>query len=101
MNDPGTPLRRRGAQWDRPHRGRRRIIIIVTVSALVLGLAAGAGGYLLLRTIGSPQQTAASYLAAWHKRYYAAMDQISVGKPRSGLAGPLGQAAAQLGLRSL
>ncbi len=101
MNDPGMPIGGRGAQWERPHRGRRRVIVIVTVSVLVLALAAGAGGYLLLRTIGSPQQTAASYLAAWQKSDYPAMDQVSVGKPRGGLAGPLGQAAAQLGLRRL
>jgi transpeptidase family protein/MecA-like transpeptidase family protein/penicillin-binding protein len=101
MNDPGMPLGGRGAGWERPRRGRRRVIVIVVVTACVLALAGGAGGYLLLRTIGSPQQTAASYLAAWQRGDYPAMDQVSVGAPRSGLAGPLRQAAAQLGLRHL
>jgi hypothetical protein len=99
MNDPGVPIGR--ARWERPPRGRRRVIVIVSVSVLVLALAAGGTGYLLLRTIGSPQQTAASYLAAWQKRNYPAMGQVSVGAPRSGLATPLHQAAAQLGVRRL
>jgi cell division protein FtsI/penicillin-binding protein 2 len=67
----------------------------------VLGLAGGAGAYLFLRTIGTPQQTAASYLAAWQRGNYRAMDSVSVGVPRGGLAGPLGQAAAQLGMRRI
>jgi hypothetical protein len=73
----------------------------VAVSVLVLALAAGGAGYLLLRTIGSPQQTAASYLAAWQRADYPAMGQVSVGAPRSGLAAPLREAAAQLGARRL
>jgi Penicillin binding protein transpeptidase domain/NTF2-like N-terminal transpeptidase domain len=101
MSDPIVPFGDRGAQWERPRRGRRRALIIVTATACVLALAAGGAGYLLLRTIGSPQQTAASYLAAWQKSDYPAMDQVSVGKPAGGLAGPLRQAAAQLGVRRL
>ena len=101
MSDPIVPFSDHGAGWDRPHRGRRRMVIIVTVSVLVLVLAAGGAGYLLLRTVGSPQQTAGSYLAAWQKGDYPAMDQVSVGKPAGGLAGPLQQAATQLGVRRL
>src|SRR5579859_293471 len=101
MNDPGMPLGGRGAGWERPRRGRRRVIVIVVVAACLVALAGGAGGYLLLRTIGSPQQTAASYLADWQRGDYPAMDLLSVGAPRSGLAGPLRQTAAQLGLRRL
>jgi hypothetical protein len=101
MNDPGVPVGGRTARPARPHRGRRRAIVIVTVSVLVLALAAGGAGYLLLRTIGSPQQTAASYLSAWQKGDYPAMGRLSVDAPRSGLAGPLQQAAAQLGARRL
>ena len=101
MSDPIVPFSDRGAQWERPHRGRRRVVIIVLVSVLVLALAAGGAGYLLLRTVGSPQQTAASYLDAWQKGDYAAMDQVSVGKPAGGLAGPLRLAATQLGVRRL
>src|SRR6516165_1640129 len=99
MNDPGMPTG--GGPWERRRRSRRRVIIIVTVSVLVIALAAGTVGFLLLRTTGSPQQTAASYLAGWQRGDYPAMDQVSVGTPRSGLAGPLRQAAAQLGLRHL
>src|SRR5215472_12977401 len=96
-----VPFRDVGAQWEKPRRGRRRIVIIVLVSVLVLALAAGGAGYLLVRTVGSPQQTAASYLAAWQKGDYPAMNQVSVGKPAGGLAGPLRLAATQLGVRHL
>ena len=99
MNDPGMPIG--GGPRERRRRSRRRVVIIVTVSVLVIALAAGTAGFLLLRTIGSPQQTAASYLAGWQRSDYPAMDQVTVGAPRSGLAGPLRQAAAQLGLRRL
>ena len=74
---------------------------MVTVAALVMVLGGGAAGYLLTRTKGSPQQTAASYLRGWQRGDYPAMDKVSVNVPRAGLAGPLRQAAAQLGLRSL
>jgi hypothetical protein len=85
------------------HLGRRRrsVTVVVPVAALVLAAAAAGGGYLLLRTKGSPQQTAASYLAGWQHGDYAAMDRVSVNAPRSGLAGPLRQAAAELGLRRI
>ena len=75
--------------------------MIVTVTALVVLLGGGAAGYLLLRTTGSPQQTAASYLSGWQRGDYPAMDKVSVNVPRGGLAGPLRQYAAQLGVRSL
>jgi hypothetical protein len=85
------------------HLGRRRrsVTAVVTVAALVLAAAAAGGGYLLLRTKGSPQQTAASYLLGWQRGDYAAMDRVSVNAPRSGLAGPLRQAAAELGIRRI
>ncbi len=82
-------------------RGRRSVIVVVTVVALVLAMAAAGGAYLLLRTKGSPQQTAASYRAGWQHGDYAAMDRVSVNTPRSGLAGPLRQAGAELGLRRI
>ena len=80
---------------------RRSVVAIVAVVVLVVVLAAGAGSYLLLRTKGSPRQTAASYLQSWQQRSYAAMDTVSVDVPGSGLAGPLGRAATQLGQRRL
>ena len=64
-------------------------------------LGGGAAGYLLLRTTGSPQQTAASYLQGWQRSDYQAMDKVSVNVPHGGLAGPLRQYATQLGLRRL
>jgi cell division protein FtsI/penicillin-binding protein 2 len=76
------------------------LAVVCAAVAAVLALAAG-GTYLLLRTHGSPQQTAARYLADWQRGRYAAMDAVSVGVPRGGLAGPLRQAAAQLGARHL
>ena len=84
----------------RPRRGRS-ITAIVAAAAVVIALAAGVGGYLLLRTTGSPQQTAASYLMSWQRSSYPAMDEVSVNVPRSGLADPLRQAATDLGIRHL
>ncbi|HEY3734881.1 MAG TPA: penicillin-binding transpeptidase domain-containing protein [Streptosporangiaceae bacterium] len=80
---------------------RRTVVVIVIAAVLVLGLGAAGGSYLLLRTHGSPSQTAASYLSAWQRGAYGAMDQVSVNVPSGGLARPLKQASAQLGLRSL
>jgi hypothetical protein len=83
-------------------RGRRRTVItVVIVAVLVLAVVAAGAGYLLLRTIGSPQQTAASYLSAWQRGDYPAMDKVSVNVPHSGLAVPLRQVAAELGIRHL
>jgi len=85
----------------RPRR-RRSVIIAVVVAALVIALGAAGGSYLLLhRTEGSPSQTAAAYLSAWQRGAYPAMDKISVNVPPGGLAGPLKQAAAELGVRRL
>ena len=75
--------------------------MIVTVTALVVLLGGGAAGYLLTRTTGSPQQTAASYLHGWQHGDYPAMGKVSVNVPPGGLAGPLRQYAAQLGQRAL
>ena len=97
MTDPTVLMGSHGARRRR-RRGRRRIIILVVVSVLVLALAAGGAGYLLLRTVGSPQQTATAYLQAWQKSDYPAMAKVSVGVPPGGLAGPLQQTAAQLGM---
>jgi len=85
----------------RPRR-RRSVIIALVVAALIIGLGAAGGAYYLLRrTVGSPNQTAAAYLSAWQRGAYPAMDKISVNVPRSGLASPLKQAAAELGVRRL
>ncbi len=80
---------------------RRRSIIIAVVVVLVIAVGAVVGSYLLRRTIGSPNQTAASYLSAWQRGSYPAMGKVSVNVPRPGLAGPLKQASAELGVRHL
>jgi hypothetical protein len=82
-------------------RRRRSIAAAAIVIAAAFALAGAAGGYLLLRTTGSPRQTAASYLLGWQRGSYPAMEKVSVNVPRSGLAGPLRQAAAELGVRRL
>src|SRR5260221_13464700 len=87
---------------NRIRRPRRRSVLAgMVVAVLVAAAAAAVGGYLLLRTRGTPQQTAASYLRGWQRGSYAAMDQVSVNVPRSGLAGPLRQADAELGIRRI
>jgi hypothetical protein len=93
--------RRRRPVIMRPRR-HRSVIIAVVVAALAIALGVAGGTYLLLhRTVGSPSQTAAAYLSAWQRGAYPAMDKISMNVPRSGLAGPLKQAAAELGVRRL
>lgn len=91
MYDLGVRHRRRG----RPG----TVTVVLTVAALIVVVGGGGAAYLLLRTKGSPQQTAASYLAAWQRSSYPAMNRISVNVPRGGLAGPLRKAAAELGVR--
>ncbi len=87
---------------NRTYRGRSRpVAVVVAVVVVVVAAAGAAGGYLLLRTTGSPQQTAASYLRGWQQGRYSAMDKVSVNVPRAGLAGPLRQAAAELGIRRI
>jgi hypothetical protein len=81
--------------------GRPRIAALVIAAVLALALAGGGAGYLLLRTKGSPRQTAASYLADWQRGSYPAMAKASVNTPRSGLAGPYQQMAADLGVRQI
>jgi hypothetical protein len=89
-----------GSHGPRPGgRSRRRAITILVVVALLITGAAGAG-YLVLRTKGSPQQTAAAYLGAWRRGDYRAMNKVTVGLPRGGLAGPLTRVVDQLGVRS-
>jgi cell division protein FtsI/penicillin-binding protein 2 len=46
-------------------RGRRRsVAVVITVTVLVIAAAGAAAGYLLLRTVGSPRQTAARFAAS-------------------------------------
>jgi Penicillin binding protein transpeptidase domain/NTF2-like N-terminal transpeptidase domain len=80
---------------------RYSVTAVVAVVAAVVVVAGAVGGYLLLRTTGSPQQTAASYLRDWQRGSYPAMDTVSVDIPQAGLATPLRRAAAELGTRRL
>ena len=80
---------------------RRPILGAVAVALTAVVVAAGIAAYLVLRTSGSPQQTAASYLAAWQHGNYRAMGEVSVGVPKGGLKAPLQRAATDLGLRRL
>lgn len=82
-------------------RWRPRVVIPVVVAVLVVAAAAGAGSWLLLRTQGSPAQTAASYLAAWQRGSYSGMDAVSVNTPSGGVAGPVRAAESQLGVQKL
>ncbi len=67
---------------------------------LLAGAIAAGGSYVLLRTKGSPQQTATAYLGAWQQGDYRAMNEVSVGLPRGGVAGALTDVDGQLGVRS-
>ncbi|HEV2374439.1 MAG TPA: penicillin-binding transpeptidase domain-containing protein, partial [Streptosporangiaceae bacterium] len=83
-------------------RGRsRRTLAVLAAAAVLVVVAGGVTAYVMLRTIGSPQQTAATYLSAWQRGDYHAMDQVTVDQPHGGLAGPLTQAATQLGVKHL
>lgn len=80
---------------------RRPVVLIISVVAALLIAGLGAGGsYLLLRTKGSPAQTAAAYLSAWQRGSYRAMDAVSAHLPPGGVASWLTRTSAQLGLRS-
>jgi hypothetical protein len=86
---------------DGSRRRRRRLIAAAVAVALIVAAGGVTAGYLLLRTIGSPRQSAASYLSAWQRDRFADMAKVSVNGPAGGLAGPLRRAAAQLGARQL
>jgi Penicillin binding protein transpeptidase domain/NTF2-like N-terminal transpeptidase domain len=82
-------------------RRSRKVTALVVAVVLIVVLAAGGGSYLLLRTKGSPQQTASAYLTAWQQGKFATMSHVSVGVPQGGLAGPLNAVSTQLGVRSM
>ncbi|HKR71839.1 MAG TPA: penicillin-binding transpeptidase domain-containing protein [Streptosporangiaceae bacterium] len=84
---------------ERPSR-RRTITIVAIVAVMVAAIIAAGGSYFLLRTKGSPQETAQAYLSAWQRGDYGTMTKVSVGAPRGGVGGPLTAANTQLGVRS-
>ncbi|MCO5987674.1 penicillin-binding transpeptidase domain-containing protein [Actinoallomurus spadix] len=61
--------------------GKKRLwLIVAAVLVVVLG-AAGGGAYVLLRTKGSPRQTAEEFLAGWRRGDLAAMRAVTVTPP--------------------
>jgi cell division protein FtsI/penicillin-binding protein 2 len=71
---------------------------MILVSCLALAaIVAAAGTYVLLRTKGSPRQTATAYLDAWEKNDYAAMSAL-VAAPPADLATRLGSMRTNLGV---
>lgn len=59
---------------------RRATVILASCLALA-GILAGVGAYAVLRTKGSPRQTAAAFLSAWEQNDYAAMSALTVAPP--------------------
>src|SRR5260370_6624527 len=66
----------------------RGVIAFVLVVALLAVAVIAARSYLVLRTKGSPGETAAGYLSAWQGGNAPAMRELSVRLPAGGLAGP-------------
>ncbi|MGH3391277.1 MAG: penicillin-binding transpeptidase domain-containing protein [Actinomadura sp.] len=65
--------------------GRNKLLLIVPLVTTLLLAAGGAGAYWLLRTKGSPGETAAAFLAAWERGDTAAMGAL-VAVPPADLA---------------
>src|SRR5918992_974521 len=87
-----------GGDGPRGSRGLSRRTIIIVVSCLALAaVVVGAGTYALLRTQGSPRETAAAYLAAWQKNDYPAMSAL-IAAPPADLAARLGAMRTALGV---
>lgn len=82
-----------------PKRRSRRVIALVTAVAVLTAGVIASGTYLLLRTRGSPSQTAAGYLSAWQRGDVAAMRELSVNVPPGGLAAPIAQVDHDLAVR--
>ncbi|MGE5291304.1 MAG: penicillin-binding transpeptidase domain-containing protein [Micromonosporaceae bacterium] len=78
----------------------RSVIAIVTAVALIAVAAIAGGSYLLLRTHGSPGETAARYLSAWQRDNVATMRELSVDVPAGGIGPTLSQVNHDLGVRS-
>jgi hypothetical protein len=60
---------------------RKKIVFIVPLVIVLVLAGGGAGAFWLLRTKGTPAQTAAAYLAAWERSDYAAMRRLTAGSP--------------------
>ncbi|MBO0818136.1 MAG: penicillin-binding protein, partial [Actinobacteria bacterium] len=80
--------------------GKRRLLWAGIAVAVLVVVGGGIAAYALLHTRGSPQQTAQDYLSAWQENRVSDMQRVSVGVPPGGLAQPVHQAEADLGVRS-
>lgn len=82
-----------------PKRPRSVIALITAVALIAVAVIAG-GSYLLLRTHGSPGDTAARYLSAWQRGNVATMRELSVAVPAGGIGPTLSRMNHDLGVRS-
>jgi Penicillin binding protein transpeptidase domain/NTF2-like N-terminal transpeptidase domain/Penicillin-binding Protein dimerisation domain len=87
-----------GGAAKKPRRPRSVIAFVVAVALIAVAAIAG-GSYLLLRTNGSPGDTAARYLSAWQRGNVAAMRELSVNVPAGGLTPVITQVNDDLGVR--
>jgi Penicillin binding protein transpeptidase domain/NTF2-like N-terminal transpeptidase domain len=61
--------------------GRGRLTALIVGAVAVVLVLAGAGVFWVLRTEGSPRQTATEFLTDWRKGDFPAMRRLSVGSP--------------------
>ncbi|RBQ15886.1 cell division protein FtsI [Spongiactinospora rosea] len=78
---------------------RRRTIVIVSVTAVLLAGAAAGGGYYLLRTQGSPAETAQRFAQAWQRGDLTAM-RAELAVPVPGFSLAYDHLGRSLGIRS-
>lgn len=79
---------------------KSRKFVLITAICVVVVLLAGGGAYLLMRTKGSPEQTAKEFLAAWQAGDQAAM-RSRVASPPSGFDAAYRQLRTGLGVKSV
>ena len=96
---PGLPPLSTGP-GEMPRAKRKLRPPLLIAAAVLVIIAAAAVSYALLHTRGSPQQAAQDYLTAWQADRMPDMQKVSVGVPSGGLAHPVKQAEADLGVHA-